>query len=59
MYGAWVTSLGHMEDLVERLVRWELHPEVTVSHRVGLDDAEETYRVADAGQSGKVCIVME
>lgn len=59
MYGSWVTSLGHMEDLVERLVRWELHPEVTVSHRFGLDEAEEAYRIADAGQSGKVCIVME
>ncbi|GAK58747.1 alcohol dehydrogenase GroES domain protein [Candidatus Vecturithrix granuli] len=59
MYGSWVTSLGHIEDLVERLVRWNLHPEVTVSHRFTLDQAEEAYRVADAGQSGKVCIVME
>jgi threonine dehydrogenase-like Zn-dependent dehydrogenase len=59
MYGSWVTSLSHMEDLVESLVRWELHPEITVSHRLGLDDAEEAYRIADAGQSGKVCIVME
>jgi threonine dehydrogenase-like Zn-dependent dehydrogenase len=59
MYGSWVTSLGHMEDLVERLVRWNLHPEVTVSHRFALNEAEEAYHVADAGQSGKVCIVME
>lgn len=59
MYGSWVTSLGHMEDLVERLVRWNLHPEVTVSHRFTLDQAEEAYKIADAGQSGKVCIVME
>ncbi len=59
MYGSWVTSLGHMEDLVERLVQWELHPEMTVSHRFALNDAEEAYHIADAGQSGKVCIVME
>ena len=59
MYGSWVTSLGHMEDLVERLVRWNLHPEITVSHRFTLDQAEEAYKTADAGQSGKVCIVMD
>lgn len=59
MYGSWVTSLGHIEDLVERLVRWNLHPEVTVSHRFTLDQAEEAYKTADAGQSGKVCIVMD
>jgi threonine dehydrogenase-like Zn-dependent dehydrogenase len=59
VYGSWVTSLGHMEDLVERLVAWHLKPEVTVSHRFALADAAEAYRVADEGQSGKVCIVME
>jgi len=59
IYGSWVTSLGHMEDLVEKLVAWDLKPEIIVSHRFGLDEAAEAYRVADAGLSGKVCIVME
>lgn len=59
LYGSWVTSLGHMEELVEHLVRWRLHPEITVSHRFPLADAAEAYRVADAGQSGKVCIVFD
>lgn len=59
IYGSWVTSLSHMEDLVEKLVEWNLKPEVIVSHRFSLDQAEEAYRVADEGQSGKVCIVME
>jgi threonine dehydrogenase-like Zn-dependent dehydrogenase len=59
IYGSWVTSLGHMESLVEHLVRWNLRPEVIVSHRFALEDAAEAYRVADAGQSGKVCLVME
>ena len=59
IYGSWVTSLGHMEDLVEKLVQWQLKPEVIVSHRFTLDQAEEAYKVADAGQSGKVCIVMD
>ena len=59
IYGSWVTSLGHMEDLVEKLVEWKLKPEVIVSHRFPLDQAAEAYRVADAGLSGKVCIVMD
>ena len=59
IYGSWVTSLGHMEDLVEKLLEWELHPEIIVSHRFSLDEAAEAYRVADVGQSGKVCIVMD
>jgi threonine dehydrogenase-like Zn-dependent dehydrogenase len=59
LYGSWVTSLKHMEDLVERLARWGLHPEQTVTHRVPLSDAAEAYRIADEGQSGKVCIVFD
>lgn len=59
VYGSWVTSLGHMEDLVERLVRWNLRPEITVTHRLPLEAAAEAYRIADEGQSGKVCLVME
>lgn len=59
VYGSWVTSLGHMEDLVEKLVSWNLKPEVIVSHRFTLDEAAEAYRVADEGQSGKVVIVMD
>ena len=59
IYGSWVTSLAHMEDLVEKLVEWNLKPEVIVSHRFALDQTVEAYQVADAGQSGKVCIVMD
>jgi threonine dehydrogenase-like Zn-dependent dehydrogenase len=59
IYGSWVTSLGHMEDLVEKLVEWKLNPDVIVTHRFSLEQAAEAYRVADEGQCGKVCIVME
>ena len=59
LYGSWVTSVGHMEELVEKLVAWNLKPEVTVTHRFGLDQAAEAYRIADEGQSGKVVLVME
>ncbi len=59
IYGSWVTSLGHMEDRVEKLVQWNLRPERIVSHRFTLDQAAEAYQVADEGQSGKVVIVFE
>ncbi|MBV9848598.1 MAG: zinc-binding dehydrogenase [Armatimonadetes bacterium] len=59
LYGSWVTSTNHMEDLVERLSRWDLHPERTVTDRFPLSQAAEAYQVADQGQSGKVCIVFE
>ena len=59
LYGSWVTSLGHMEELLEFLSRRELHPEKTVTHRFTLDQAAEAYDVADKGQSGKVVIVYD
>jgi threonine dehydrogenase-like Zn-dependent dehydrogenase len=59
LHGSWVTSLLHMEELLEHLVRWDLHPEVVVTHRFPLEDAAEAYRVAAAGESGKVCLVWE
>jgi threonine dehydrogenase-like Zn-dependent dehydrogenase len=59
VHGSWVTSLEHMRELVERLPVWGLHPEVVVSDRFGLDRADEAYRLADAGRSGKVAIVFD
>ena len=37
IYGSWVTSTWLMEELVERLVRWKLHPADLVTHRFPLD----------------------
>lgn len=59
IYGSWVTSVGRMEELVERLVRWGIRPEKIVTHRYPLEQAAEAYRVADEGQSGKVVLVMD
>ena len=59
LHGSWVTSLRHMEELLEHLVRWDLHPERIVTHRFPLDQADEAYRIADRGAAGKVCIVFE
>jgi len=59
LYGSWVTSLRHMQDVLERLVRWGVHPHDTVTHRFPLAEADQAYRVADGGESGKVCIVLD
>ena len=59
LYGSWVTSLANIEDLVERLPRWDMHPEVTVSHRFPLEQAAAAYATMDGGASGKVAIVFE
>ncbi len=37
IYGSWVTSTWLMEELVERLVRWNLHPADLVTHRFPLE----------------------
>ena len=59
LYGSWVTSLGHMAQLLERLARWRLHPELVVTHRFALEEADEAYKLADAGTAGKVAIVFD
>jgi 2-desacetyl-2-hydroxyethyl bacteriochlorophyllide A dehydrogenase len=56
--GSWVTSVGRMEELTGLLVHWDLRPERIVTHRFGLDEAAEAYRVADGGSAGKVALVM-
>jgi len=56
--GSWVTSVGRMEELVERLVRWDLHPDRTVTDTFALADTAAAYRAADEGTRGKVAVVM-
>jgi len=59
IYGSWVTSIWKMEDLVERLVRWHIHPEDLVTHRFPLEKADEAYRVMAMGGCGKVAVVFD
>ena len=54
--GSWVTSTWLMEELVERLVRWNLHPEDIVTHRFPLEKADEAYRLMASGRCGKVAV---
>ncbi len=55
--GSWVTSRWRTAELLERLVRWDLHPEVLVTHRFPLEQVAEAYQVADSGVAGKVAVV--
>ena len=57
LFGSWVTSVKHLQDLVEHLDRWNIHPEVTCTERLPLQQAAAAYDLADKGQTGKVCIV--
>lgn len=56
IYGSWVTSIWLMEELVERLVRWNLHPEDLVTHRFALEQADEAYKLMASGRCGKVAV---
>jgi len=56
IYGSWVTSTWLMEELVERLVRWNLHPADIITHRFGLEDAADAYALMASGKCGKVAV---
>ena len=59
IYGSWVTSIWKMEELVERIVRWKIHPENLVTHRFTLDQVGEAYTLMASGKCGKVAVVFD
>ena len=59
IYGSWVTNIWRMEELVERIVRWGIHPEDLVTNRFTLDQASEAYALMNGGKCGKVAIVFD
>ncbi len=59
LYGSWVTSIWKMEEVVERIVRWGIHPEDLVTDRFELKDASEAYALMADGKCGKVAIVFD
>lgn len=59
IYGSWVTSTWKMEELVERIVRWGIHPEDLVTHRYTLEQAAEAYKMMAGGNCGKVAVVFD
>ncbi len=59
IYGSWVTNIWRMEELVERLVRWGIHPEDLVTNRFTLDNVAKAYDLMDKGKCGKVAVVFD
>jgi len=59
IYGSWVTSIWKMEDLVEHLVRWGIHPEELITHRFSLDEADKAYELMASGKCGKVAVCFD
>ncbi|MDD5198874.1 MAG: zinc-binding dehydrogenase [Terrimicrobiaceae bacterium] len=59
LYGSWVTSIWRMEELVERLVRWNLHPSDFVTHRFALDAVDKAYALMAGGRCGKVAVCFD
>jgi len=59
IYGSWVTNIWRMEELVERIVRWGIHPDKLITHRFPLERADEAYTLMASGRCGKVAIVFD
>jgi threonine dehydrogenase-like Zn-dependent dehydrogenase len=59
IFGSWVTSTWLMEELVERLVEWNLHPADLVTHRFPLDAAGDAYSLMAGGRCGKVAVCFD
>jgi threonine dehydrogenase-like Zn-dependent dehydrogenase len=59
IHGSWVTSIWLMEELVERLDRWGIHPDQLVTHRYSLDQAADAYKLMAEGKCGKVAVVFD
>jgi threonine dehydrogenase-like Zn-dependent dehydrogenase len=59
LFGSWVTSIWLMEELVERLVRWGLHPSDLITHRFSLEQAPDAYALMASGRCGKVAVCFD
>lgn len=59
IYGSWVTNIWRMEELVERLVRWEIHPDELITHRFPLAQTDKAYELMASGKCGKVAVVFD
>jgi len=59
VFGSWVTSTWLMEELVERLVAWGLHPADLITHRFSLEDVGDAYALMASGRCGKVAVCFD
>gem|GEM_PF-3053139 len=51
-------SVAHGE-LVERIVRWNIHPADLITHRFPLEKASEAYALMASGKCGKVAVCFD
>ena len=59
IHGSWVTNIWRMEELLELLVRWDLHPADLITHRFPLERADEAYALMAQGRCGKVAVCFD
>jgi threonine dehydrogenase-like Zn-dependent dehydrogenase len=59
LFGSWVTSIWKMEELVERLVQWNLHPSDLITNRFALENISDAYALAASGKCGKVSVCFD
>ncbi|HUK16013.1 MAG TPA: zinc-binding dehydrogenase [Bryobacteraceae bacterium] len=59
VFGSWVTSTWLMEELVERLVAWNLHPAGLITHRFALEQVGDAYALMASGKCGKVAVCFD
>lgn len=59
IFGSWVRPTWILDELVERLVRWNLHPADLVTHRFPLDKVGEAYALMASGKCGKVAVCFD
>jgi threonine dehydrogenase-like Zn-dependent dehydrogenase len=59
IYGSWVTSIWKMEELVEKLGRWKIHPEDLITHRFPLEKVSDAYSLMASGKCGKVAVCFD
>jgi threonine dehydrogenase-like Zn-dependent dehydrogenase len=59
VFGSWVTSTWLMEDLLDRLVAWGLHPAELVTDRFPLEKAGDAYALMASGRSGKIAVCFD
>lgn len=54
--GSWAVPLWEIEELMEMLIRWDLHPSDMITHTYPLSKIDEAFRTAVKEQCGKVLI---
>ena len=59
IFGSWVTNIWRMEELVERIERWGIHPENLITHRFSLEKASDAYALMAEGNCGKVAVCFD